>query len=212
MKNSTKDMFDWTILTLGQFSRNKFWGEDMSVAHRGPICTSVLITGNGAVILTDPPHEEKRLAETLHARTGKYLADITHVYITHGHGDHFMALDCFPNAEIFAAPGDVHMIEGAVKNKNLNIKIHPAEDDFVPGIRVVNIPGHTSGISMIIFNSPDGRVAVVGDAVMTRDFFYAREGYYNSVDFVQSTRSIDLIAESADIVVPGHDNYFIARK
>jgi glyoxylase-like metal-dependent hydrolase (beta-lactamase superfamily II) len=52
-------------------------------------------------------------------------------------------------------------------------------------------------------------VVIAGDAVMTRDFFAHRQGYLNSVDFPQASRTIEEIARIADIVVPGHDNYFL---
>jgi len=34
-------------------------------------------------------------------------------------------------------------------------------------------------------------------------------GYFNTVDFDLSARTMDKIATIADIVVPGHDNYFL---
>ena len=55
-------------------------------------------------------------------------------------------------------------------------------------------------------------VAVAGDSVMTRDFFKDRRGYYNSADFAASAHSIDLLMEKADIVVPGHGNYFLTHR
>jgi hypothetical protein len=44
--------------------------------------------------------------------------------------------------------------------------------------------------------------------VATRDFWRERRGYYNCVDFDLSTKSMDKIAGLADLVVPGHDNFF----
>jgi hypothetical protein len=52
-------------------------------------------------------------------------------------------------------------------------------------------------------------VVVAGDAVATRDFWRERRGYYNCVDFDLSARSMNTIAGLADIVVPGHDNFFL---
>jgi glyoxylase-like metal-dependent hydrolase (beta-lactamase superfamily II) len=52
-------------------------------------------------------------------------------------------------------------------------------------------------------------VVVAGDAVATRDFWRERRGYFNCADFDLSARSRDKIAGLADIVVPGHDNYFL---
>ncbi len=54
-------------------------------------------------------------------------------------------------------------------------------------------------------------VVVAGDAVPTRDFWRERRGYFNAVDFELSAQTMDNISLVADIVVPGHDNYFLSR-
>jgi glyoxylase-like metal-dependent hydrolase (beta-lactamase superfamily II) len=51
----------------------------------------------------------------------------------------------------------------------------------------------------------------VGDAVATEDFWRNRLGYFNSVDFAMAGRSMDKIAGLAELIVPGHDNYFLAK-
>jgi glyoxylase-like metal-dependent hydrolase (beta-lactamase superfamily II) len=76
----------------------------------------------------------------------------------------------------------------------------------------MSLPGHTKGTTGMFFDTEDGRVCVCGDAAMTRDFFNSRLGYYNSVDFDLASVSIKKIAESADLVVPGHDNYFLNNR
>lgn len=84
-------MFEFNVLKIGYFSRNRFWGELDTIAYRDPLCTTTLIKGNGKNIIVDPS-------------------------------------------------------------------------------------------------------AVCGDAVMTRDFFKAQIGYYNSVDFDRSKQSIAILA------------------
>ncbi len=53
------------------------------------------------------------------------------------------------------------------------------------------------------------RVEPAGDAVATRDYWRDRRGYYNCVDFDLSAQSMDRLRSLADIIVPGHDNYFL---
>ena len=55
-------------------------------------------------------------------------------------------------------------------------------------------------------------MVVAGDAVMTHDFFLARDVYFNTFDRAAAVQSIATIADQADIVVPGHDNYFLNRR
>jgi glyoxylase-like metal-dependent hydrolase (beta-lactamase superfamily II) len=87
-------------------------------------------------------------------------------------------------------------------------RIRPAGAEVVPVLRCLHTPGHTPGVSSLVFTWRGRRVAVCGDAVMTEDHFRAREGHHNSTDFAQATASIDLIAREADIVVPGHGSPF----
>ena len=38
-----------------------------------------------------------------------------------------------------------------------------------------------------------------------------RQGYFNSADFDLVARSIEELARIADVIIPGHDNYFLNR-
>ena len=51
--------------------------------------------------------------------------------------------------------------------------------------------------------------AVAGDAVATRGFRRERRGYFICSDFDLLAGSMDQVDGLADIVVPGHDNYFL---
>ncbi len=53
-------------------------------------------------------------------------------------------------------------------------------------------------------------MVVAADAAVTRDFWRERRGYFNSEDFSVATRTMEELATQADIIVPGHDNYFYA--
>jgi glyoxylase-like metal-dependent hydrolase (beta-lactamase superfamily II) len=67
------------------------------------------------------------------------------------------------------------------------------------------------GLTGVVFDAPEGKVVVSGDSVMAPDYFAHRQGYYNSIDFAVSRETIEKIADIADIVVPGHSNYFLTR-
>jgi hypothetical protein len=47
---------------------------------------------------------------------------------------------------------------------------------------------------------------------MTRDFWRDRQGFFNSVNLELAGRTILRLGESADLVVPGHDNHFAVSK
>jgi glyoxylase-like metal-dependent hydrolase (beta-lactamase superfamily II) len=199
---------DWSVITLGRFSRNRYWGEDEGTAYRNAICTSTLIRADGCNILVDPSLPSPDMEAALDGCTGLKASQVDIVYITHAHGDHFTGLNVFPNAEWFCAPDELAGIRSQLTGTDAT-RMQPANDEFVPGVRLIRLPGHTLGLAGLIFDSCDGVIAVAGDAVMTRDFFNDRRGYFNSVDFERSAKSIELLAASADIIVPGHGNYFI---
>lgn len=201
----------FTILTLGCFSRNRYWGEKDAKSYRRALCTSTLIeTPQGARILVDPAVSGAALAQVLDERCGLRPEAVDYVYVTHRHGDHYVGMADLPRAVWLAAPGDAGEIRRALPQHA--DRIFDAGAEIVPGVRVLPLPGHTPGLAGLLFASEDGMVAVAGDSVMTRDFFKDRRGYYNSADFAASARSIDLLMEKADIVVPGHGNYFLTHR
>lgn len=201
----------FTILTLGCFSRNRYWGEEDAKSYRRALCTSTLIeTPQGARILVDPAVSGAALAQVLDERCGLRPEAVDYVYVTHRHGDHYVGMADLPRAVWLAAPGDAGEIRRALPQHA--DRIFAAGAEIVPGVQVLPLPGHTPGLAGLLFASEDGTVAVAGDSVMTRDFFKDRRGYYNSADFAASARSIDLLMEKADIVVPGHGNYFLTHR
>ena len=108
-------------------------------------------------------------------------------------------------------------LEAMKKSENPRIlgitkKLKVCRPGLIEGVEFIPIPGHTIGTTGILFDTVDGRTCVCGDAVMTRDFFINRQGYYNSVDFAKSSESIEKMAGLADIVVPGHGNYFLNKR
>ena len=207
-------MFEFHVLTLGQFSRNKFWGELETQSYREPICTSSLVKGKLNIIV-DPSLPPAEMVKVLYNRTGLSPDKVDAVFITHGHGDHHVGIELFEKARWFMGGKE---LEGMKKSGNpraleLAGKLLPcgpgaAEESFLEGLEFVSLPGHTYGTTGMLFDTADGRVCVCGDAAMTRDFFNSRQGYYNSVDFDMASESIKKMAGLADIVVPGHDNYF----
>jgi glyoxylase-like metal-dependent hydrolase (beta-lactamase superfamily II) len=52
---------------------------------------------------------------------------------------------------------------------------------------------------------------VAGDAVLTREHFERGAVYEQAVDAQQARESLTEILDVADIIIPGHDNVFMAR-
>jgi glyoxylase-like metal-dependent hydrolase (beta-lactamase superfamily II) len=205
-------MFEFHILTIGRFTRNRFWGELDTRAYRDTLCTSTLVRGKRN-ILVDPSLPPGEMAKVLYDRSGLRPDAVGTVFITHIHGDHWMGLELFEQADWFMGDADLREMRASEdrRTRELAERIIPITRDSIEGMEPVPLPGHTAGTTGLLFETGDGRAMICGDAVMTRDFFRHELGYYNSLDLEQSARSIKKIAGLANWVVPGHDNYFMVR-
>jgi len=145
----------------------------------------------------------------LDRRTGLKLDAIDAVFITHEHGDHHYGLHCFPRAQWLAAPAVAEVMNAAGQYAR---SIAPIETRLFGDVEVLATPGHTLAHHSLRFLWEGKVVVVAGDAVMTRDFWRDRQGFFNSVNMELAGRTIARLAETTDIVVPGHDNYFLAGR
>jgi glyoxylase-like metal-dependent hydrolase (beta-lactamase superfamily II) len=200
----------WDIITIGNLSRNRYWGEREDQAYRGAICTCTLIQGDNFRLLVDPSLKEETQMETeLFRRTGLHLADIDTVFITHAHGDHHYGLKHFPHARWLAAAPVAELLNGLGTYAK---PVEAVESPLLGEIELLHTPGHTQHHYSLRFDWDGYTVVVAADAAVTRDFWTERRGYFNSEDFAAATQTIERLASLADILVPGHDNYFFVRK
>jgi glyoxylase-like metal-dependent hydrolase (beta-lactamase superfamily II) len=196
----------WDVITIGNLSRNRYWGE-IGEPVRGGWCTCTLIAGEGFRLLVDPSLKDAAaMAAELDRRTGLKPEAVEAVFITHHHGDHHWGLEAFRSARWLAAPPVAEMVN---RETHYSKPVEPAARQVLDGVEMIHTPGHTKEHHSLFLRCDGQAVVIAGDAVMTRDFFAHRQGYLNSVDFRQASRTIEEIARIADIVVPGHDNYFV---
>jgi glyoxylase-like metal-dependent hydrolase (beta-lactamase superfamily II) len=200
----------WDIITIGNISRNRYWGEPDEQASRSAICTCTLLVGNDFRLLVDPSlQEEGQMRAELDRRTGCRLEDIEAVFITHEHGDHHFGLKHFPHARWLAAPPVAALLN---RSGQYSKTIEGEAGPLYQCVEVVPTPGHTLSHHSLRFDWEGCSVVVAADAAMTRDFWKDRRGYFNSADFALAARSIEELSQIADIVIPGHDNYFLVSE
>jgi glyoxylase-like metal-dependent hydrolase (beta-lactamase superfamily II) len=196
----------WDIITIGNLSRNRYWGESDEKPLRRAICTCTVISGDTFNLIVDPSLEDRSMmSEELNRRTGLTPEKIDAVFITHQHSDHIAGLKHFENAKWLAAPA---VASGLNKTGTLKKRIEPSENILFNSIEVLPSPGHTDDHHILRFNCQGMSVVIAGDSVPTRDFWKEKRGYYNAVDFEQSRKTMEHIESIADIIVPGHDNMF----
>jgi glyoxylase-like metal-dependent hydrolase (beta-lactamase superfamily II) len=197
----------WDVVTVGNLARNPFWGETGAKPYRSTLCTCTLIQGEGFRLLVDPSLAKvEQMAAELDRRTGLKVADIDTVFVTHHHDDHWFGLVHFADARWFAAP---EVADAINRTKRLPKRIEPAGVPVFNAVTLVPTPGHTPSHHSLRFHCDGLSVVVAGDAVMTQDHWRERQGHHNSADLALAARTIEQLAALADIVVPGHDNFFV---
>jgi glyoxylase-like metal-dependent hydrolase (beta-lactamase superfamily II) len=188
--------------------------------------SSTLIFGDSDSVLVDPPmttEQAVRLAGWIKA-SGRRLR---HIYITHGHGDHWFGtaplLERYPDVSVLAAPGTIEVMRSnaspqaraAVWDKHFPDQIPeaPVVATTPPGgkfelegdeLRIVEV-GHTDTDKTTVLHVPSIGLVVAGDAVYNGVHQYLVEAPNGG--FQEWMRALDLVAAlQPRHVVAGHKN------
>ncbi len=182
----------------------------------------------GRTLLLDP-------AEAL-SLAGVEPGTAPRIIVTHGHYDHIGNLGLFPEAELVMSrkefdfwagphadkPLFSHSVEDAelahLREAATNGRITFVDGEFAvtPGVRIVEIGGHTPGQCVVFVDTTEGTVLLASDAVHYYEE-YERDMIFTSVaDLVAMYDSFALIreleaSESVTHVVSGHDPSTLAR-
>jgi glyoxylase-like metal-dependent hydrolase (beta-lactamase superfamily II) len=197
----------WDVITIGNLSRNRYWGESDEKPLRSAICTCTVVTGENFHLLVDPSIKDATLMATeLDRRTGLSIEEIDTIFITHQHDDHLFGLKHFPKAK-WVAGADV----AAALNKSgkFDKQIEPAGKTLLGAFDVIPMPGHTPDSTGLRFDHNGYSIVISGDAVASKDYWDGGQMYYNVMDMEASKKTLAMISSIADIIVPGHDNYFL---
>ena len=188
-----------------------------------PATALSLISGERDAVLIDAlllPDEARRVVDWIRA-TGKNL---TTIYITHGHGDHFFGLntilDAFPNARGVTAAAVVPEAEGQLSPGLMQfwnalfpgqIREHPTVPDALDG-DVIDLEGHELHI-ITVGQSDTGVSTIVHipslDAVIAGDVAYngihqwlAQTDHEKRMGWIASVEKIEAL--NPRIVVASH--------
>lgn len=207
MRNPT-----WKIIHIGYLRQNPFWDEEEIL--RSQVCTIVLIEAENRRILVDPGLSSlDDLRAALFQRAGLRPDDIDTVFLTHFHRGHWQGVSLFSQSAWLMSRSEIRWRrrhrETTAEDQTILSRIVPYEDHPIRGIELIPTPGHSHGSASLLFETREGMVVVAGDAVSTFDHFEDRESSESAEDAKEARRSISYIAKIADVVAPGHDNFFV---
>jgi len=143
-------------------------------------------------------------------------ADVSHVIITHAHGDHYNYYDAFTNATLV-----INRTEYEQSRESLTPEVTQAlkragalrmveDEEIVPGIRAVPLGCHTAGSQGVLVQTWAGPVLFAGDVVYQYDNIEQnRPG--RSPDPQACLDAMAKIRSLADIVLPAHDPLTLKR-
>lgn len=213
------------IISIGTLSRNRLWNETAVV--RTPHSTCSLIRIGKQTILVDPGLPGAAMVARLNERTGLAPAAITTVFLTNFRPAHRAGLAIFSNAKVLIHENEQqairqqlsHLIEQApdedidraVLRQELDLleTIQPAPDQLAENVDLFPLFGYSPGQCGLLVSSPMTSILLTGDAVPTQDHFLAGQVLPDSYDIKQAQESLQEVYEIADLIVPGHDNWFV---
>jgi glyoxylase-like metal-dependent hydrolase (beta-lactamase superfamily II) len=186
--------------------------------------TSTLIIGHRDAVLVDPPmtiDQTQALGDWIES----FGVNLTHMYITHGHGDHWFGsgplLNRFPGATVLATPGTITQMKlhasvamraavwdaqfpGQIPDSPV-LATAPVDNRFLlesHELIAVEV-GHTDTDSTTVLHVPDLSLIVAGDVVYNNVHQYLREAQGEGLrHWLQALDTVD--AMNPVHVVSGH--------
>ena len=187
-----------------------------------PLSTTLIYADNDAVVV-DPPFTRQQASAV-----GDWLEDsgknITHIFATHGHGDHWFTAGLLADrfgAQIVATPGTIEQMHRNVTlRKAFWDNIFPGE---IPETTVAAVPaqnnrieleghtldvvevGHTDTDATSVLHAPELDLVVAGDALYNGVHLYLAESADGGRDKWRS--AVDIVAGlNPKWIVAGHKN------
>lgn len=163
-------------------------------------------------IVTDPGDNADFIAECIKERGVAPVA----IFLTHGHGDHVMALDAL--RALFDVPVYMHTDDEPMLNdgrfnmssfsiylKDTDIRLQGGEELEIGGMRIKTLatPGHTPG--GIVYHFPQAGFVLSGDTMFYRSWGRTDFPGGSETDLIASLRLMLETLPPETIVYPGHE-------
>ena len=221
------------IVSIGTLSKNALWNERVPVRTSHATTTLLRVGGAGGEsnILVDPSLPGDILEARLLERAGIGAEKITHVFLTNWRPVHRRGLERFTKAQWLMHETEMQAVGEALdraeeqaarnapeqeevirKERALLEKMTAAPDEVAEGVQLYPLVGYTPGQCGLIVTTPTLTTVVAGDAVPTAGHFGAGQVFPDCWDLEKAKESMGELYEVADLIVPGHDNVFVAPR
>lgn len=177
-------------------------------------CSVLLVEDGNQRILFDFGHVGRR-RHLLDALTDRGLSpgDLDQVVLSHAHWDHAQNVDLFAGAQVFVHPAELpHLSDTPLAPAwakamfdGLDLRDAVEGHQLMPGVFVVELPGHTPGSIGLAVATADGTAVLAADAVPTLAVLRAGRASGRPYDQERADASVERVAALADLVYPGHD-------
>jgi len=162
-------------------------------------CTTTLIKDGDKVIIVDPGvlDDQKIMIDALE-KEGLKVDDITHIFLTHSHIDHYRNIGMFPRAKTLEYYG---IWDGG--------RCDDWAENFTENIKIIKTPGHNYDSLTFLVTTNDGVIGVVGDV-------WWKEGQPDfdpyASDQEELNKSREKVLQLADYIIPGHGKMYKINK
>jgi len=181
-------------------------------------CNTVLIESEKRIIV-DPGARELGSWGILELRLkelGLTPNDIDIIVNTHLHSDHAGSNFIFHGKKLIIHEKEIlHTTQSSWPEfreacfKALEVEKISDETQITEDVRVITTPGHTKGSVSVLVDTPEGLVAIVGDAVNSKEDYQKRRASKWIDDKETYLKSIDKLRElNPKMIIPGHDSPF----
>jgi glyoxylase-like metal-dependent hydrolase (beta-lactamase superfamily II) len=228
------------VVSIGTLSKNPLWHERAAV--RTSHATTTLLRVGGAAggmrgvgeanVLVDPSLPGDILEARLLERAGIGAEKITQVFLTNWRPVHRRGLERFAKARWLMHETEIEAAGEALdraqeeaeqrgspeqeavikKERALLEKIVAAPEELAEGVQLYPLAGYTPGQCGLIVTTPTLTTVIAGDAVPTAGHFAAGQVFGDCWDLQKAKESLMELYEVADLIVPGHDNLFVAPR
>lgn len=164
--------------------------------------------------------EKDESIEAALAEIGWSLSDVDIVVNSHLHYDHAENNTSFRNARFVVSRAEWEYAKSPIPSQaklydfawtdesinHMNYQLISVDDyDLLPGIRLIQTPGHSRGHQSVVVNTSEGLLCVAGDAACLPESFWRPAPPGGATSIEEGFASLDRIRTSADLVFMNHD-------